>query len=465
MPRPFFQNSSQTDVIAVLMLIGEATVWRAIWSRFRFRRTHWRHWVFALSPGWAPLAANLFTALGSSNGTPNLIYDRPPEGSVDLSLQITNLNSGASHSATNTILQNIWNSWKRGPRQKIPARGRNQVFDKTKEVGLVDLNLDELWVDHDVIFWVQLACLVVQLLSSLIIAAVGGPFETFCAFSVGFLGQTLMLISITPSMAAWTKVVRGQRGSAVMFHRGLDTSEVLFVRQATVNGRPISLEEYAWELHAPKHTSDYMRLYLAATSFILLTLSIAIVGWMTETSRSHYLLLGMLGICSNVLQAAYQPKWSRVFARAFKGMPRCAPPSSSLFSAVGVLLAGEFPSAKESAKLLYPPNRRFKNSLQDLGALFRETVCEECRKAIRTPLPPGQVTQCIRQSQAQHSPAVIQSCGVILQARIQNLSNKQHRDAMATVAKVLLLIGNPGQMSLNTIETSQIAPTDSLHTW
>src|SRR6266498_3554245 len=63
-----FQNRSQVDAVSVLVLLGEATVWKAIWGRFRSRRAHWRHWVFAISPGWTPLAASLFANMSGHLG-------------------------------------------------------------------------------------------------------------------------------------------------------------------------------------------------------------------------------------------------------------------------------------------------------------------------------------------------------------------------------------------------------------
>ena len=403
--------------------------------------------------------------MSCSNGSPNLIFDRPPECTIDQGLVLTNLNSGASHAATNTILQNIWNAWKRGPRYESSSRDRQRQFDITREVGLVDLNFDALWIDSNVSFGIQLGCLTAQLLCSLIIALTGYSFETFLALALGLAGQTLMLVAIVPSDTAWRKNIRGHRGSAVMFHRSLDTSEVLIIRKATSKGRQISLEEFAWDNQAVREIQDNVRLGLAAISFVLLALEIVIVGWMTTASRVSYLLLGGLGMLSNGLQAAHQPNWSSAFAAAFTGTACCAPPRSSLFAAVGMLLAGEFPGAQESAQLLYPPNNRFRTSMDDLKALFGETLCTECRKYIRTPYPQGQAHGCIGHLQTHPSAAANQTCAAGLEAKIKTLGNKQYRDALAAVAKVLMLarVNNPVQF--RAIETTQVLPTDPLHKW
>ena len=53
-----FEGKAQVDVVTVLMLLGEAAIWKVIWGRFRSRRVHWKIWLFAVSPGgrlWQPL--------------------------------------------------------------------------------------------------------------------------------------------------------------------------------------------------------------------------------------------------------------------------------------------------------------------------------------------------------------------------------------------------------------------------
>ena len=60
MASQLFQNKTQVDVATVLMLLGEATIWKAMWTRMRGRRSHWTHYIYAISPGWAPLAGFTF---------------------------------------------------------------------------------------------------------------------------------------------------------------------------------------------------------------------------------------------------------------------------------------------------------------------------------------------------------------------------------------------------------------------
>jgi hypothetical protein len=94
-PMGMYEDRSNLDVISVLMLLGEATIWKVVWSRFRSRRTHWKQWLFPISPGWTPLAGSLFAAMNRSAGPPNLIFDRPPEGAIIDGLILMNLDSGA----------------------------------------------------------------------------------------------------------------------------------------------------------------------------------------------------------------------------------------------------------------------------------------------------------------------------------------------------------------------------------
>lgn len=437
MVRGLFQHQSQTDVIAVLMLLGEAVVWKAIWTRFRSQRTRWQHWVFAVSPGWAPLTATLFTALSNSNGPPNLVFDRPPEGTADAGLMLTNLNSGASHLATNTVLQNVWNAWKRGPRQVSQPQVQSQHYNVTREVGVVDLDLDKLVLDNKPVFWIQFACLVFQITCSFVLALVGWTPETLIVTIMGIIGQTLMLFAITPRPAAWNKAIRGHCGSAIMMHKGLDTTEVLIIRRTTLSGRQISLVEFVWETNLLKGTRDHIKLLAAAAAFVILALQIAVVGWMSNPSRISYLLLGGTGMLSNCLQAACQPDCSMAYYAAFRGRPRCAMYQSCLLGAVGLLLAGGFPAAEKAAQPLYPVNQRFMQSVTDLQELFRDILCQPCQEAIRAPLTSSHPTQCVRSTQNGRPSRNAHPCSSILASRIQTLSNKQYRDAFAAVSTFL----------------------------
>ena len=202
-----FSRTMQTDVIAVLMLLGESTLWKAVWERVRSRRCHWRHWVFAISPGWAPLAASTLAALGAATGIdgPNLVFDRAPKGVIDHGLVLTNLKSGASHTAETVPSQNIWNAWCRGPRKQ--SRHLKHFKGKrpsvTREVGLVDLNLDKLIIEREWPFWIQAACLLTQLSGALTLAFQGWGFEVFIVVCEGLIGQSLLLLAVTPGKPAW----------------------------------------------------------------------------------------------------------------------------------------------------------------------------------------------------------------------------------------------------------------------
>src|SRR5204862_7103000 len=115
-------------------------VWKAIWGRMRAQRLHWTHFVFTISPGWVTLASSIFASMATDGKSNNLIFDRIPEGCSEPGLLMTNLDSGASHSADNVILQNIWQAWSRG----IDERRPNDEVDLTKEVGMLDVWIDRL---------------------------------------------------------------------------------------------------------------------------------------------------------------------------------------------------------------------------------------------------------------------------------------------------------------------------------
>lgn len=194
---PVFQDKSQLDVISVILLLGEATIWKAIWSRFRSTRSTWKQWIFSVSPGWTPLAASIFAAMNGSLSPPNLIFDRSPEG-VKEELLLTNLNSGATHAASNVILQNIWQVWNRGPRQNHKLRDKNQKYDVTRDVGVVDVDISALKLQHSWAVWIQASALLVQLVVSCTLSFFGWSFEVFTTFCVALCGQ-LLLILMEPS--------------------------------------------------------------------------------------------------------------------------------------------------------------------------------------------------------------------------------------------------------------------------
>ncbi|MCJ1327322.1 hypothetical protein MMC10_003990 [Thelotrema lepadinum] len=454
-----FRNQTQTDVTTVLMLLGESTIWQAIWMRFRSRRCHWKHWVFAVSPGWAPLAASLLTTIGSSTEPVNLVFDRVPESSLDRGLILTNLNSGASHSATNTVLQNVWNAWTHGPRQRLRSTRRDEVFDVTREVGVVDLDLNKFSLESRTSFWTQFVCLIIQLTVSFLLAFLGWGFETFLGLVFSFVGQSLMLTAIFPSHNAWYMPVRAHRGHGVMLHRGLDSTGVLIIRTCRMKGREISLEEFVWKNHASRDISDALKVVSAVMAFVTLALNILLVGWMSVESRILYLGFGSLGMFANALQAACAPDWERAVRRSFTGVPCCAPTKSSLLSAVGILLAAKFPAAKDAAQALYPANHRFEQTVTELQNMLDEIVCSSCRDAIRYSAQESRLHQCERRQQSIRR----SDCSQVTAAALQHVESKQHRDALATISYFLSTLNVNSQFP--SLETTNLFRNKPLHNW
>jgi hypothetical protein len=455
-----FPNKSQVDVATVLMLLGEATIWKVIWCRLRSRRVHWTHFVHSIAPGWAPLAGSLFAALNGCDGPSNLIFDRPPEGLTDANLFLTNLNSGATHSAQNTLLQNIWQTWNRGPRKN--ARGSSQgrdPFDLTREVGVVEVDLDALNLESSSPLYTHIVCLLIQFGGSIVIACLYLSLELLVVLTVAFIGQLLLLTAITPHEGAWYKAVRGHRPPPIMLHKGRDSMGVLIVRKARQNRRLISLEELCWDSQALRNELDFVKLAAAGASFLLFIFHMILVGWMSPDTRIYYLIFGSLGLIANTLEAVFQPNWSKAFALAFSGKSRCAPEKSSLISGVAILLAGQFPAAIETAKLLYPSNARFSKSLQDLGNIFDEILCQQCRHAIRDDLDPGQVHHCLRISSSTAS----NECSAILAGRAREVESKQLSDGLAAVCHFLSSLN--GSTSQHSVETSYKIAGAEKHVW
>jgi hypothetical protein len=456
-----FQNKTQVDVVTVLMLLGEATIWKAIWGRSRSRRIHWTHFIYSISPGWAPLAGSLFAALNGSASPPNLIFDRIPEGSVDSNLFLTNLNSGATHSAQNTILQNIWQTWNRGPRENARRCSQNvEAFDLTREVGVIDVDVDSLNLERTVPLGLQLTCLSIQFGGSIIMFCLGLSSELLIVFTVAMLGQLLLLVAIIPPKKAWYKAVRGHRPAAIMLHKGRDSMGVLILRKVTQRGRQISLEELCWDSQSVESGFDtFVKTATAGTSFLFFIFQIILVGWMSSESRIYYLIFGLLGLVATTIEAAIQPNWSKAYALAFSGNPRCAPLKSSLMSAVAMLIAGQFPAAVETAKLLYPANARFTKSLQDLTAILDEIVCQECRQAIRNRPALEEIHRCLRMD----SSKVPNECSAILAERAKEVDSKQLSDGLAAVCHFLCSLNS--STSQYTVETSNKILTAVRHVW
>ncbi|KAF1920599.1 hypothetical protein BDU57DRAFT_508983 [Ampelomyces quisqualis] len=423
--QPFFDSKSQFDVVTVLLLLGESTIWKVIWTRFRFRRCHWRQWVYPISPGWTLLASSLFTALQSSRGPPNVIFDRPPVDSLTSGLILTNLNSGASHSASNVIIQNIWQAWYMGPRAEHRIR-RGKTRDVTREVAVLDVDIGNMKSPGHWTLYLQGVCLATQMSVSLVLGFFGWSFETFAAFLVTFVAQALFLAAITPRHKAWQhRDLTVHRRSPVMIHKGMDSMGLLFVRNVTVHGKDFSLEEYCWESQSTRDKRDGISVLVAGASFVIFVFQIVLVGWMSAPSRLLCFILGGMGLLTNSIEGAFEPDWAAVYSVAFTGEAFCEPESSTLMAAVGILLAGGFSARESVSKLLYPDNERFQNSRDTLRSIFSDTLCASCRQLIKEPV----MTACLA---AKGKP-----CQEELNARVYDFQNKQIRDGIAAVCHYL----------------------------
>ena len=454
-----FRGNPQVDVVTVLMLLGEEAIWKVIWGRFRSRRIHWKQWVFAVSPGWTPLAASLFTAVSGSLHAPNLIFNRVPNDAIDPGLVLTNLNSGASHAATNVIIQNIWQTWNGGPRAQQRRSEARSPFDMTREVGLVDVHIDKLLLENKTTWWFQLISLLIQILGSLIAGIVYNSIEPFVVLIIALLGQSLLLASVVPRPEAWFMMTRGKRPCPIMLHKGLDSMGALFIRRVQMNGREISLEEFRWDSQVPRNANDKIKLSVAGFAFLIFTMQIILVGFMDQTGRLTYLVFGGLGLIANTLEAASSYRWSTTFASAFSGKALCAPDKSSLMAAVAVLLAGRFPAAVQVAKLLYPDNSRFGESLRDLQRSLDGMLCEECRNIIRLsrPFSSNHMHRCLWRLTGERL------CPDRLARGVDQVESKQLKDGMATLCHYLRFVSF--QTSLPPIETASATQTAARHAW
>lgn len=423
-----FDDTSNLDVTSVLMVLGEATIWKVVWSRFRSRRTHWKQWVFPVSPGWTPLAGTLFASMNGSAGPTNFVFDRPPEGALVDGLILTNLNSGASHNASNTILQNIWQVWCKGPRDTRRSQSEGQKYSVTREVGVVDVDISALRLQDSWAFWLQVFCLISQLIISFVLGFFNWSFEVFVAFIVAVIGQSLLVATIIPRQEAWNHRLYGVHPpSPILLHRGCDSMEVLVIRKAVLDGKTINLEEFCWDSQALRDNTDLIRLFVSGLSFIVLAFQIILLGWMNTRSRQLYLALGGFGLITNAIEAASQPQWLANFHGAFTGSPTCASSKSTLMGAVGILLAAEFPAAVEAAKMLYPDNSRFQTTRDDLSELFKECLCTNCRMLFKNVV--ADATPCLRKS-GDHP---TDSCSSALLLKISILQERQLKDALAAV--------------------------------
>lgn len=454
---PIFQQKMQFDVVTVLLLLGEATIWKSIWTRFRFRRCHWKQWIFAIAPGWAPLAGSVFAAMQGSRGPPNLIYDRAPPEALYPHLELTNLNSGATHKALNVVIQNVWQAWYNGPRKTGRKAHVLEKYYVSKEVGIVDVDLSKLESPSSWTLYIQSTCLLVQLAASLILGLLGLSLEVFVTFLVTLAAQGLLMAAITPRKDAWNhRDLAKHRVAPMMLHMGMDTTSVLFVRSASKYGQTFSLEEFSWESQTIRRPSDFIQLILAGFSFCIFAFQLILISWMSADSRLMFLILGALGLITNAVEGAIEPDWERAYKTAFTGEGFCEPEGSSLIAAVGVLLGGKFSAGVATAKLLYPDNKRFQQTLKDLRGVLEPNICDQCSERIR----------------ARTSAKCSRVGGILCSTRLARaikapdtlaLSNKKPlQDALATVAHFLRL--GTEESSLPKINTNPNA-TFEQHDW
>jgi hypothetical protein len=227
----------------------------------------------------------LFTAMQSSRGPPNVIFDRPPADSVDKDLILTNLNSGASHSASNVVIQNIWQAWYMGARAQHRLQ-RGQSRDVTREVAVVDVDISKMKSPNYWTLYLQGACLTTQISISLVLGFFGWSFETFTAFLVTFVAQGLLLLAITPRKEAWEhRDLNVHRRCPVMLHKGMDSMGLLFVRNVTDNGKDFSLEKYCWESQSVRNKHNGISVAITGVSFALFVFQVVLIGWISAHSR------------------------------------------------------------------------------------------------------------------------------------------------------------------------------------
>ncbi|KAL9615731.1 MAG: hypothetical protein Q9160_009304 [Pyrenula sp. 1 TL-2023] len=313
-----FQERTQIDVTAILLLLGEATIWKAIWTRMRGQRTHWTHYIFAISPEWTALAGTLFASMNGGVRAQNLIFERIPDGCFDGKLMLTNLNSGATHSADQTILQNLWETWAQGVERKLDPRSASGI-NFTRQVGVMDLDLDQLTMTKRLAISGQAICLAVQVTAAIVLCVTKANAEPLILLMITLCGQLLLIAAVTPRSGTWTKVVRGHRKSAVMLHKGLDTSKVLIIPRATMQSREISLEEFCWSPEVNARNGDRVRAAGAGLAFVVLVVSILMTGWMEPKGKLVYLITGSLGLLGNMFDAASHPNFSNELKLAFSG--------------------------------------------------------------------------------------------------------------------------------------------------
>ena len=128
-------------------------------------------------------------------------------------------------------------------------------------------------------------------------------------------------------------------------------------------------------------------------------------------------------------------------------------------SAIAILQAGRFPAAVQVAKLLYPDNARFTDSLRDLERLLGDILCDDCRDIIRfsRPFSSNHMHRCLwRLTGERH-------CLERLAFAVNSIESKQMKDGMATLCHYLRYVSH--QTSLPPIETASAIPTTPKHIW
>ena len=435
---PVFQNKLQLDVVTVLLLLGETTIWKIIWTRFRFRRSSWKQRLYAIAPGWAPMAGSVFASMQAARGPSNLIYDRPPTEAINARLMVTNLNSGASHAAENVILQNVYQAWARGPRgrHRVARTRESKGYEIKREVGIVDVDIDKMRSPGNWPLYLQCSCLLVQITISLVLGLLGLSLEVFTVFLVALTAQGLLLTAVTPRKAGWDhRDLTVHKSPPLMFHMGMDSTSILFVRSARKDGRLFSLEEYCWESQTLRNYKDVLKMIVAGLSFLVFAFQLILIGWMSAKSRLLFLILGSLGLVANAIEGAMEPDWEHIFSTSYSGDAFCEPRQATTMAAVGVLLAGKFSAGESVSKLLYPDNARFDKSRADFTEVFDNDVCVNCQRKIN-----------FNVYAEENSPQNVgclkvggELCSAKLEKRVGTIESKQIKDGVATVCHFLRL--------------------------
>ncbi len=437
-----FDEKTQIDVFTILLLLGEAAIWNALWCRFRTTRLHWRQWIFAVSPGWAPIAMTVFAKLNVSDGPPNLIFDMPPEGEVEQDLQLTHLSSGATHPATHVVLQNIWHTWVRGPRKSHRKAFQHDGSWTFKETGLIDIDFDALQLHNNVGLGGQLIALILQfVLAGTLGLLPAFTYEPLIALAVAFTGQLLLVSAVTPREEAWTHPKMSSTIECpVMLHKGLESSSVLIIRKChrapgvSPDNNFVNLESFCSENAAPRKTEDTLKLICAGLSCLALMLHILLVGWMTTMNKILYFIVGCIGLAANITEGASRLNWLQASQTAFTGVPICSPDRSGIMAAVAVLVAGNFLASEQAGNLLFPNNDIFKKTYTELDSMVSNALCDLCRSKINPLRARGQNSYLAYADTCTGQPkSCVEKLGEELDRTPEVRANSQRRDAICTI--------------------------------